>query len=126
MRAAAVFAVAALGAVTLPRSSVPAADPPARVYELRIYTAAPGKLDAINARFRDHTTKLFETHGMTNVGYWTPMKDQKGTGNTLVYLLAHRDAEAAKKSWTAFRQDPDWTTAKAASEAKAGGSLTVP
>ena len=107
----------------------PAVKPPTggeHVYELRTYTAEPGRMDALNTRFRDHTTKLFETHGMTNVGYWTPMKDQKGAGNTLVYLLAHRDTEAAKKSWTAFRQDPDWMTAKAASEAKAGGPLTVP
>jgi hypothetical protein len=96
------------------------------VYELRTYTVEPGRLDALNARFRDHTMKLFEKHGMTNVGYWVPMKDQKGAGNMLIYLLAHRDMEAAKKSWAAFRQDPDWTKAKAASEAKAGGPLTVP
>jgi hypothetical protein len=95
------------------------------VYELRTYTAEPGRLDALNARFRDHTTKLFETHGMTNVGYWTPMKGEKGADNTLVYMLAHKDMDAAKKSWAAFRTDPDWVAAKKASEEKAGGSLTA-
>ena len=105
--------------------------PPARapsgshVYELRTYTAEPGRLDALNVRFRDHTCKLFEKHGMTNVCYWTPMKDQKGAGNTLVYMLAHKDMDAARKSWAAFRTDPDWVAAKKASEEKAGGSLTV-
>jgi hypothetical protein len=95
------------------------------VYELRTYTASPGKLDALNARFRDHTTKLFERHGMTNVGYWNPIKSEKGADNTLVYLLAHKDMDAAKKSWAAFRTDPDWVAARKASEEKAGGSLTV-
>jgi hypothetical protein len=96
------------------------------VYELRTYTASPGKLDALNARFRDHTTKLFEKHGMTNVGYWNLMKGEKGADTTLVYLLAHKDADAAKKSWPAFRTDPDWVAARKASEEKAGGSLTAP
>ncbi|HEX4588764.1 MAG TPA: NIPSNAP family protein [Gemmataceae bacterium] len=96
------------------------------VYELRTYTAEPGRLDALNARFRDHTTKLFDKHGITNVGYWMPMKGQKGADNTLIYLLAHKDMNAAKQSWDEFRNDPDWTTAKKASEDKAGGPLTVP
>jgi hypothetical protein len=95
------------------------------VYELRTYTASPGKLDALNARFRDHTTKLFEKHGMTNVGYWTPIQGEKGADNMLVYLLAHKDVNAAKKSFDSFRSDPDWVAAKKASEEKAGGSLTV-
>jgi hypothetical protein len=96
------------------------------VYELRTYTAEPGRRDALNARFRDHTLKLFEKHGMTNVGYWTPMKDQKDADKTLVYLLAHKDMDAAKKSWGEFRDDPAWVAAKKASEDKAGGSLTAP
>ncbi len=94
------------------------------VYELRRYTASPGKLDALNARFRDHTIKLFEKHGMTNVGYWNLIQGEMGADNTLVYLLAHKDMDAAKKSWAAFRADPDWVAAKKASES--GGSLTVP
>jgi hypothetical protein len=95
------------------------------VFELRSYTAGPGKLDALNARFRDHTCKLFEKHGMTNIGYWVPDKGQKGSDETLIYLLAHKSPEAAKASWDAFRKDPDWAVARKASEEKAGGSLTT-
>jgi hypothetical protein len=96
-----------------------------RVFELRTYTAAPGKLDNLNARFRNHTMKLFEKHGITNVGYWVPTKDQKGADNTLIYMLAHNSVDAAKASFDAFRKDPAWVAARKASEEKAGGSLTV-
>jgi hypothetical protein len=96
-----------------------------RVFEMRTYTAAPGKLDALNARFRDHTVKLFEKHGMTNIGYWTPMSDQKGADNTLIYILAHASREAAKESFAAMGKDPVWTAALKESEEKAGGPLTV-
>jgi len=88
-----------------------------RCFELRTYTAAPGKLDALNARFRDHTCKLFRKHGMQIVGFWTPAEGEAGTGRTLVYLLAHASREAARKSWEAFRNDPDWQKARAESEA---------
>ena len=85
-----------------------------RVYEMRIYHAAPGKLDDLNARFRDHTVRLFEKHGMENVGYWTPIDN---TNNLLIYVLGHASREAAKKSFAAFGQDPDWKAAQKASEA---------
>jgi hypothetical protein len=97
-----------------------------RLFELRTYTAAPGKLEDLHARFRNHTRKLFEKAGMTNFGYWTPMDKNKGADNTLIYILAHKNKEAADASWKAFRDDPDWQAAKKASEEKAGGSLTVP
>jgi hypothetical protein len=104
-----------------------------RVFELRTYTASKGNLDNLNARFRDHTLKLFEKHGMTNVAYWVLAKDQDGaqspwkgqTDATLIYLLAHRSADAAKKSFEEFRNDPDWVKARKDSEDKAGGPLTV-
>jgi len=96
-----------------------------RLFELREYTASPGNLDNLLARFRNHTVKLFAKHGMTQIGYWTPMKDQPGTDNRLVYILAHKDADAAKASFDAFRADPAWIAAKKASEDKAGGPLTV-
>jgi hypothetical protein len=105
-----------------PAIKVPAGE---HIYELRTYTAEPGRRDALNARFRDHTLKLFEKHGMTNVGYLLPLAGQKDADNTLVYMLAHKDMDAAKKSWDEFRKDSDWVTAKKASEDKAGGSLTV-
>jgi len=102
-----------LSAVALPLRS---ADD-TRVYELRVYTAAPAKLDAVLARFRDHTCKLFEKHGMENVGYWLPTQEEFGAGNTLVYLLAHKSREAAKASWAEFRADPEWQAVTKASEA---------
>lgn len=93
-----------------------------RVFELRTYTAAPGKFDALNKRFRDHTVALFTKHGMTHVGYWTPTEEPL-KGNTLIYVLAHKSREAAKKSWDAFRNDPDWI--KARDESQKDGSLTT-
>lgn len=90
------------------------------VYELRTYTTVEGRLDALLARFRDHTTKLFEKHGMKNVGYWVPA-DEPRSKNTLIYILRHESREAAKKSWEAFRKDPDWIKARTASEA--GGKI---
>jgi hypothetical protein len=92
-----------------------------RLFELRDYTASPGNLDNLLARFRDHTIKLFAKHGMTQIGYWT----QIGADNKLIYILAHKDADTAQASFTAFRADPAWIAAKKASEEKAGGPLTV-
>jgi hypothetical protein len=86
-----------------------------RVFEIRTYTAPPGKFDAMKARFRDHTLKLFAKHGMTNVGYFIP-QDAPLSENTLMYVLAHASREEAKKSWAAFQADPDWVKAKAESE----------
>jgi hypothetical protein len=97
-----------------------------RVFELRIYTTTPNNLPLLHTRFRDHTMALFAKHGMTNLVYWQLMPDQAGAENTLVYMLAHASEDAAKASFAAFRADPDWIAAKAASEEKGGGSLTVP
>lgn len=85
------------------------------VYELRTYTTHPGRLDALLARFRNHTTKLFEKHGMKNVGYWVP-QDEPQKSNTLIYVIRHASRDAAKKSWEAFRNDPEWIAAREASE----------
>jgi len=78
-----------------------------RVFEMRTYIAAPGKLDDLNARFRNYTNKLFVKHGMELVGYWTPTSDP-ASKNTLIYILAYPSKEAADKSWKAFRDDPEW------------------
>jgi hypothetical protein len=86
-----------------------------RVYELRTYTTHPGKLDALNARFRDHTVKLFDKHGMKSIGYWVPQDDPQKK-NTLIYVISHESRDAAKKSWDAFRNDPVWIAAREASE----------
>jgi hypothetical protein len=96
-----------------------------RVFELRVYTASKGNLDNLNARFRNHTLKLFDKHGMTSMGYWVPVKGEKGSEDTLIYLLAHKSVEQAKASFDSFRKDPQWIEARKASEEKAGGSLTI-
>ncbi len=96
-----------------------------RIFELRTYTATEGKLDNLNARFRDHTVKLFAKHGMTNWVYWNYLKGTKGDDAMLVYFLTHASPEAAKKSFGEFAKDPDWVAARKASEEKAGGSLTA-
>ena len=87
-----------------------------RVFEKRTYTCFEGKLDALNARFRDHTIKIFKKHGMTSVGYWTP-QDSPASENTLIYILAHDSRDIAKKHWAEFAQDPEWTAVAKASEA---------
>jgi hypothetical protein len=86
------------------------------VYELRIYHAAEGKLDDLLRRFRDHTMKLFEKHGLKNVAYWTPTDDPL-KGKTLIYILAHPSREAAAANWKAFGEDPEWQSVKEKSEA---------
>ena len=86
------------------------------VYELRIYHAAPGKLQDLLARFRDHTMALFEQHGMKNVAYWTPL-DEPEKSNVLIYILYHPSREAAAANWQSFRDDPKWKSVVEKSEA---------
>lgn len=110
---------AALGAAICAMLTIPMTKASAqskRVFEMRTYTTLPGRLPNLEARFRDHTTKLFEKHGMKNVGYWVPV-DPPLHDNTLIYVVSHASRDAAKKSWDAFRNDPDWKKAQAASEA---------
>jgi hypothetical protein len=97
-----------------------------RVFEFRDYTASPGNLGHLNARFRNHTLQLFAKHGIQNWAYWTPSAGEPGADNRLVYLVTHASTDAAKASFGAFGQDPRWKTAREASEKDAGGSLTVP
>ena len=87
-----------------------------KVFELRTYTTPEGKLPNLMARFRDHTIRLFEKHGMKNIGYWVPA-DEPRSKNTLIYLLEHKSREAAQKSWADFRNDPEWVKARTESEA---------
>jgi hypothetical protein len=97
-----------------------------RLFELRTYTTPAGKLPALHARFRNHTLGLFAKHGMTNLAYFQPLPDQADAAVTLIYFLAHKDAESAAASFQSFRTDPIWLDAKQKSEDAAGGSLTVP
>jgi hypothetical protein len=89
-------------------SELRAADPaPARVFEIRTYHTLPGRLDALNQRFRNHTLRMFEKHGMTNVAYWT-FQDSPEKENTLIYVISHASREQARKNWAGFVADPEW------------------
>jgi NIPSNAP len=85
------------------------------VYELRVYHANPGKLDDLLKRFREHTMKLFERHGLKNVAYWVPV-DEPAKSNTLIYILEHPSREAAVANWKAFQDDPEWKSVRDKSE----------
>jgi hypothetical protein len=87
-----------------------------RVFELRTYTAHPGRLADVERRFRDHTTYIFDKHGMKNIGYFVPT-DTPLSQNTLIYVIAHPSREAATRNWAAFRADSTWIKARTASEA---------
>ena len=91
-------------------AGVAEAQVPARVFELRTYTTNPGRLDALHARFAQHTIRLFERHGMTNIAYFSPQNIPL-SDNTLIYVLAHDSRESAKASWAAFLEDPEWQRA---------------
>jgi hypothetical protein len=77
-----------------------------RVFELRIYHAVPGKVPALEARFRDTASKLLAKHDLKAVGYWVPEDAPASSDNTFIYLLAHPSREEAKKNWDALRADP--------------------
>ena len=125
------FLAAALLAATVLTSSAaetnavtvnPSAAKDSRCFELRTYYAMPGQLEALNARFRDHTCALFRKHGMEIVGFWMPTSKEQGAENKLIYVLAHKSREAAKQSWKDFGSDPDWK--KARTESEVNGKLT--
>ena len=94
-----------------------------RCYELRTYYAAPGKLEELHARFRNHTMRLFKKHGIEVVGFWGPTDKEKGSENTLVYVLVYPSREARDKAWRAFGTDPEWRAA--ATESEKNGKLTA-
>ena len=89
------------------------------IYELRIYHAAPGKLNALNRRFETTTTRFFEKHGIRPVGFWTPLIGNSSTD--LYYMLEWESLAEREKKWNAFMSDPEWIRARAESEA--GGPL---
>ncbi len=90
-----------------------------RVYELRTYTCFDGKLDALKARFRDNTIRIFKKHGIESVGYWVPQDER--SKNTLIYIVVHPSKEAADKNWKEFQDDPEWK--KVAAESEANGKI---
>jgi hypothetical protein len=104
--------LAAIGGMVAIRASH--AQTSGRVFELRTYTCNEGKLPDLQKRFREHTTSIFEKHGMTNIGYWVPQDERQK--NTLIYIIAHASRDAAKKNWADFRADPEWVKVSTASE----------
>ncbi len=92
-----------------------AAEPESPIFELRIYTTHPGKMPNLLNRFENHTLKIFERHGMENVGYWLPVGQE--SENKLYYILKHKSRAAAEASWQAFGADPEWKKVSTASEA---------
>jgi NIPSNAP len=93
-----------------------------RVFEIRTYTAEPGKLEALHARFRDHTLDIFKKHNMTSVAYFAPT-DAPVSQNTLTYILSFPSRDAATKAWAEFRTDPEWQ--KVSKESEANGKLVT-
>ena len=94
-------------------------EPAGKVFEIRTYHTFPGRLDALHKRFREHTMKMFEKHGMSNVGYWVP-QDNPAHDNTLIYVISHSSRVQAKANWAAFSADPEWKKIAADSEADGG------
>ena len=114
--------LAGMSAGSLLHSGVAHAQPSKHVYELRTYTAPEGKLGELHSRFRDHTIRIFNKHGMKSVIYLAP-QDAPDSQNTLIYVLEHPSREAAKKAWDAFRTDEEWK--KVQSDSEVNGKLTT-
>ena len=87
-----------------------------KAFELRVYHTHPDRMPALEKRFKDHTIKLLEKHGMKLVGFWKPVPASEGGDTVLVYLVEHASREAADKSWDTFRTDADWMKVRADSE----------
>jgi NIPSNAP len=104
----------------LPSMPVADAQGDRRVFELRTYTAPEGKLPELQARFRNHTMRIFNKHNMTSIGYWVP-QDAPNSQNTLIYVLAHPSRDAAKKNWADFQADPEWQ--KVSTESQVNGRI---
>jgi hypothetical protein len=109
-------------AVMIAYNSLGGSNPQHHVYELRMYHVSPGKMDALKARFSDHTDSIFKRHNMKSIGYWQP-EDAPNSQNRFVYMLEHPSREEAKKNWDAFHDDPEWKKVK--DESEKNGPLTT-
>ncbi len=119
MRTFAIVILFGLGAAaTAAAQAPPSTVAGAKVYEMRTYYAAPDKLEALHARFRNHTIEIFKKHGMGIVAFWVPVDQATGaaTGNTLVYILSYPSLDARKQAWDEFGKDPEWIAVKTESE----------
>jgi hypothetical protein len=102
-------------AVMLGYTTVGGSNSPHHVYELRMYHVNPGKIDALKARFVDHTDAIFKRHNMKSIGYWQP-EDAPNSENLFIYILEHPSRGEAKKNWAQFQADPEWKKVKTESE----------
>ncbi len=118
----AAFVAGVLARGVVPGEPVAHAQAANKVYELRTYTAPEGKLQELHARFRNHTLRMFQKHGMENVVYFAP-QDAPLSQNTLIYLIAHKSRDAANQSWAAFQKDPEWQ--KIATETQVNGKIVA-
>jgi len=91
------------------------------IYEYRVYEAMPGKMPQLHARFRDHTLRLFERHGIKSIGYWTSMIGDYS--NRLIYIVAYENLEQRGRAWASFAADPEWH--RVVEESTVGGALTT-
>jgi hypothetical protein len=121
-RIATVVALVIIGLVLGRFTASPKAQVAGKVFEMRTYTAPEGKLPNLQARFRDHTIRIFNKHNMKSIGYWVPQDGAEHT-NTLVYIISHDSREAAKKNWSEFFADPEWK--KVAAESEADGRIVT-
>ena len=112
--AAAIFA-AGFSVGSLVQNAAVAHAQAGKVYELRTYTAPEGKLGDLHARFRNHTMRIFDKHGMKSIGYFSP-QDAPLSQNTLIYVLEHPSRDEAKKHWAEFSADPEWQKVSAESQ----------
>ena len=117
MKVAALLSFIGGAAVTLGLSNLGGPNPSHHVYELRLYQVNEGKMDALIARFGDHTDAIFKRHNMKSIGYWRP-EDAPHSQNLFVYILEHSSREEARKNWADFQADPEWKRVKAESEAQ--------
>jgi hypothetical protein len=81
-------------------------------YELRVYTALPGKRDALAARFAERTAAIYARHGITNVGYWIPQQSDAELGisaeNTFIYMRGYPSKEERDKRLKAAHDDAEF------------------
>lgn len=91
------------------------------IYELRIYTALPGRMTALQGRFREHTCRLFGKHGIRVVGFWTNLIG--GPSDELWYLVEFDSLAHRSSAWDAFLHDPEW--ARISGESTADGLIVA-
>lgn len=116
MKTSYLFAFLCGAAVMLCLSSLRGSNAKAsHVYELRLYHVHEAKMDALKARFGNHTDAIFKRYNMKSVGYWVP-QDAPESQNLFVYILEHPSRADAEKNWAAFQADPEWQKVKAESE----------